>query len=320
MDIEGEVGTDQEILNNIGEGNDDQGEETTTSETETTTETTQEASGGQAADTSAEGQPQGQQAAPVADLVNGRGEKVASGGMERRFYDRAVKSDRDAKAANTKVTELQGQLTALQGMGNLSTQHGITPEEVATGAQLMKSFKDNPVDTVKYLLTQAQSLGHNVEGIGGSTDMSAIKQMMTEMMAPITNEHQQRVDTQQNQEQAQVVYNEFMTQFPDAEVHQDSLAQLIQNDQNLSPVAAYHKLRSFYYEKGLDWNKPLDTLKSEAQQAPAPIVPETRTQTTVPSGGNVPGQNVIDTAEIADVGVSSDDIIRQSMIDAGYNM
>tara|TARA_R110000803_G_scaffold37656_1_gene81238 strand:- start:3381 stop:4352 length:972 start_codon:yes stop_codon:yes gene_type:complete len=323
MSIEGEVSTDQEILNNIGEGaDDDQGQEDSQESQEATTEQAPEADSGQVADSSTTENTQGQQQdSSPSNLVNARGEVVAKGGMERRFYDKAVKSDRDARNAQQQVETLQGQLSALQGMGNLSTQYGITPEEVSTGAQLMKSFNDNPVDTVKYLLTQAQSMGHNVDGIGGSTDMSAIKQMMSEMMAPITNEHQQRAEDQQIEAETQTIYNDFMTQFPDAEVHQDSLAQLIQNDQSLSPVAAYYKLQAFYGQKGLDWTKPLDVLKNEIANRPAiNQVPNVPSQGTVPSGGNVPQQNVIDTADIADVGVSSDDIIRQSMIDAGYSI
>ena len=320
MSIEGEVSTDQEILNNIGEGaDDDQGQEDSQESQEATTEQAPEADSGQVADSSTTENTQGQQQdSSPSNLVNARGEVVAKGG---RFYDKAVKSDRDARNAQQQVETLQGQLSALQGMGNLSTQYGITPEEVSTGAQLMKSFNDNPVDTVKYLLTQAQSMGHNVDGIGGSTDMSAIKQMMSEMMAPITNEHQQRAEDQQIEAETQTIYNDFMTQFPDAEVHQDSLAQLIQNDHSLSPVAAYYKLQAFYGQKGLDWTKPLDVLKNEIANRPAiNQVPNVPSQGTVPSGGNVPQQNVIDTADIADVGVSSDDIIRQSMIDAGYSI
>ena len=323
MSIEGEVSTDQEILNNIGEGaDDDQGQEDSQESQEATTEQAPEADSGQVADSSTTENTQGQQQdSSPSNLVNARGEVVAKGGMERRFYDKAVKSDRDARNAQQQVETLQGQLSALQGMGNLSTQYGITPEEVSTGAQLMKSFNDNPVDTVKYLLTQAQSMGHNVDGIGGSTDMSAIKQMMSEMMAPITNEHQQRAEDAQIETESKEIYDDFMTQFPDAEVHQDSLAQLIQNDQSLSPVAAYYKLQAFYGQKGLDWTKPLDVLKDEMANRPAVNqVPNVPSQGTVPSGGNVPQQNVIDTADIADVGTSSDDIIRQSMIDAGYPM
>ena len=323
MSIEGEVSTDQEILNNIGEGaNDDQGQENTTESQEATTEQAPEADTGQVADDSTTENTEGQQQdSHPSNLVNARGEVVAKGGMERRFYDKAVKSDRDARNAQQQVETLQGQLSALQGMGNLSTQFGITPEEVSTGAQLMKAFNDNPVDTVKYLLTQAQSMGHNIDGIGGSTDMSAIKQMMSEMMAPITNEHQQRAENAQIETESKEIYNDFMTQFPDAEVHQDSLAQLIQNDHSLSPVAAYYKLQAFYGQKGLDWTKPLDVLKDEMANRPAVNqVPNAPSQGTVPSGGNIPQQNVIDTADIADVGTSSDDIIRQSMMDAGYPM
>jgi hypothetical protein len=318
MSIEGEVSVDQEILNSMGEG-DDQGEENTTESTEGITEEAQAAGAGQAADNGTGEESQGQQQGNTNQNVNQP--YVPKDGAERRLYNKVVKAERSLSETTNRLAQVEAQLDAVTKMGNLSTQYGITPEEVGVGAQLMKAFNENPVDTVKYLLTQAQAMGHNIDGIGGTTDMSAIRQMMSEMMAPITREHQQRIDTQQNNEAAQRTYNEFMTQFPDAEVHQDSLAQLIQNDQSLSPVAAYYKLQAFYGKNGLDWNKPLDVLKAEHAAKPAPKqVPNEPQRGTIPSGGRIPQQNVTDTADIADVGTSSEDIIRQSMIDAGYQM
>ena len=111
------------------------------------------------------------------------------------------------------------------------------------------------------------------------------------------------------------VYNGFMSQFPDAQIHDNSLARLLESDQNLTPEAAYFKLKNFYLEKGLDFSVPLETLAQQEQQRKQ--TPEVNTQQTLPSGGNIPAQNVTDTADIADVGTSYDEIIRQSMRDAG---
>ena len=62
MSIEGEVSTDQEILNNIGEGvTDDQGQEDTTESQEATTEQAPEADTGQVADDSTTENTEGHQ-------------------------------------------------------------------------------------------------------------------------------------------------------------------------------------------------------------------------------------------------------------------
>ena len=187
---------------------------------------------------------------------------------------------------------------------------------MTTGAQLITSYKDNPVNTIKYMLTQAQANGYNIDDLGGSTDMSAIKAMMENALAPLVSEQQLRVDTQETQDRATEVYNNFVTKFPDASVHETSLARLLTEDPSLSPEAAYYKLQSFYATRNLDWTKPLETLQEEAKTAEANNS-SANTQPQPPEGGGVSNNNVTDTANVADVNVSFDDIIREEMAKAG---
>ena len=317
-----ELSTDEAILDAIGEGSssdESTTEETTeavTEETQAVTTETQQADSGQSSDSSTETEPQQQQARGPQDLVDREGNVIAKGGKERRFYEQLQVNKQQNAALNQQVQQLQGQLDAVNNAGTLGTQYDLSPEELTTGAQLVKSFKEDPVNTVKYLLTQAQAAGHNIEDIGaGGADMSAIKQMITEAISPLAAEQQQRVESEQNRQEAVKVYQGFMAKFPDANIHEDSLARLLESDKSLTPEAAYFKLKSFYLEKGLDWNTPLDTHAQQEQQRQQ--TPEVNTQQTLPSGGNIPAQNVTDTADIADVGTSYDEIIRQSMRDAG---
>jgi hypothetical protein len=320
-----DVSTDEAILDSIGEGaslDESTTEETTADdnqETQDVSPETQQADSGQSSDDGTRDESQTQQTRGPQDLVDKEGNVVARGGKERRFYEQLQVQKQQNSTLSQQVNQMQGQLEAINGAGTLGTQYDLSPEEVTTGAQLIKSFKDDPVNTVKYLLTQAQAAGHNIEDIGaGGADMSAIKQMITEAISPLAAEQQERVATEQNRQEAVEVYNGFMSKFPDANVHEDSLARLLESDQSLTPEAAYFKLKSFYLEKNLDWNTPLETLAQQEQQQQQ--APEVNAQQTLPSGGNIPGQNVTDTADIADVGTSYDDIVRQSMRDAGIQI
>ncbi len=315
------LSTDDEILNAIGEGGTSEDTEESSDSSEQTAqeviETAQENKSGQVIEQSTEPESGEQQTRGPQDLVDAQGNVVASGGKERRFYEQAQRFRQEATTSSNKVQELEGQLKAISDAGNAGTQYNLTPEEVTTGVQLMAAFKENPVETVKYMLTQAQSLGHNVEGLTGGTDMASIKNMLNEAISPLVQERQEKVNAQQNLDQAQQIYDGFMSKHPDAKVHEDSLARLLESEPSLSPEAAYFKLKSFYLEKNLDFNKPLEVLQQEFKaQKQVPV--EGNTQSTVPTGG-VPAANVTDTETIADVGTSMDDIIKQSMRDAGMN-
>ena len=322
---EQDLSTDEAILESIGEGasldepTTEEATEVNTSETQEASPETQQADSGQSSDDGAGTEPQQQQTRGPQDLVDREGNVIAKGGKERRFYEQLQSTKQQNGALNQQVQQLESQIKAITDAGNLGTQYELTPEELTTGAQLVKSFKDDPVNTVKYLLTQAQAAGHNLDDVAtGGVDAAAIKQMVNEAVSPLVQDRQQRVEAEQNQQKAMEVYNGFMSQYPDAQIHENSLARLLESDQNLSPEAAYFKLKNFYLEKGLDFGVPLETLAQQEQQKQQ--TPEVNTQQTLPSGGNIPVQNVTDTADIADVGTSYDDIIRQSMRDANIQI
>ncbi len=244
------------------------------------------------------------------DIITTDDQRI-KGGVERRLYEKSQRLQQETTTANARITELEGQLEAVNSAGNIGTQMNLTPDEVVTGAKLISAFKSDPVETVKYLLTQAQAAGHNVDGLGGgSTDVNAIKTMLDTYMKPFVEEREQKQATEQRQQEVTTVYNNFITKYPDATIHESTLAQLLDNDTSLSTEAAYFKLKSFYLERGLDFNKSLDVLEKEAKATGD-------TQSSLPNGSVSPS-GVSGVSDIADVNMSSDDIIRQSMTEAGY--
>ena len=321
--IDGElVTTDEAILDSIGEGdvesNSDEG--VSNEDTGTTTDTTEAAStaGSEQGTTDSNGvNAPGKTANGPQDLVDANGKVIAAGGQERRHYETAQRERSRAEGLTREVESLKGQIEAVNAAGTLGTQYELSPEELTTGAQLIASYKNNPIETIQYMLTQAQASGHNIEDIGGGSgmDMKAVQQMLDTALKPLVSEHNVRADTQEANDAALVTYNEFGTKFPDAKPHEDSIARLLQEDPKLSPEAAYYKLQSFYHQRGLDWTKPLDVLQQEADTAKT-ATPNENTQQALPDGG-VTSAAVTDTAQVADVNTSTSDIIRQAMAEHG---
>jgi|TARA_Y100000310_G_scaffold263231_1_gene273295 hypothetical protein len=316
-----ELTTDQQILENIGEGT--PGEQATDGDKASTTEATTDASttsdkeaSRQSGDQST-GTKQGTQQTPgPKDLIDRQGNIIAKGGPERRHYETAQRLKQENTTLTNRVTQLEGESKAIAGAGNLGTQFNLTPDELTTGAQIMAAFKENPADTVKYLLTQTQAAGHNIDGIGGTTDSAAIKQMLETALAPFVQERQDRLDTQNREQEALYTYNAFSAKYPDAAIHENSLARLIETDNSLTPDTAYFKLKAFYAEKGLDWNVPLETYARAAQAQKNKRADETSDATQLPSGGT-DDANVTNTPIVADPSESYDNIIRESMKEAG---
>tara|TARA_R110002050_G_scaffold11834_4_gene39444 strand:+ start:80 stop:1039 length:960 start_codon:yes stop_codon:yes gene_type:complete len=319
MDEETLLTTDDAILDSIGEGDEQSTSESSVEQVDgedtNTTEETSTASSEQGVEGSSDTEQQGKVSSPQ-DLVDAQGNVIATGGKERRFYETAQREKQRAEGLTREVETLQAQLEAINNAGSVGSQYDLSPEEVTTGAQIIAAYKNNPVETIEYMLTQAQASGHNVDAIGqnGNMNLNAVKQMVDSAIQPLVAEQYEREEIEAANDRAQEIYDNFNSQYPDSAVHEDSLARLLEQEPSLSPEAAYFKLRSYYMERNLDWTKSLEQLQSEqsSQQASA------NTQQAVPDG-NVISNRVTDTAQVADANTSTDDIIRQAMSDAGIN-
>jgi hypothetical protein len=325
VDTEGqELSTEEQLMENIGEGNEQTSTEGTGEEDKRTStssqEQTQTTNDQQSVDKGDGGQQEQQQTRGPQDLVDRNGNVVAKGGAERRHYERAQTEARRADTATQELETVKAQLKAINDAGTVGTQYGLTPEEVTTGAQLLSQWKQDPIATIKYMLTQAQSLGHNIETIAsGGTDMSAVKNMLDTALAPLIKDRTDQIDTQARNDEVIKIYNDFTARHPDAAVHEDTLAQLIQQDKSLSVDAAFYKLQTFYATNGYDWTKSLATLQKEHEEAKAKgNNVEGRSQP--PDGNNVNTNNVTDTSVVAPVSESTDDIIKQAMRDSGMSI
>lgn len=210
------------------------------------------------------------------DLVDENGNVIARAGAERRFYEENVKLKRDRDVFNTQVLpKIREQYDAMKKRVETYQQtfdalraSDMTPEDIQTGIELMRKWKQSPQETLKYLLTNAKSYGINVEGLTSGVDVAAINQMLDEKLQPFMQEREARLQEIQIKNQAQNEYNNFMQRFPDAKVHTKELAYLIRKQPNLSLDSAYYMLRTHYAENGFDFNTPLEQILKGRQQKP----------------------------------------------------
>lgn len=318
-----ELNTDEAILDSMGELDEQTANEETQNESfessEEIADETPTTSNQQSTDGSTNKEQQISSRGPQ-DLVDAQGNLIAAGGKERRFYETAQREKQRSESLTKELDNAKMQLDAISTAGNLGTQYSLSPEELTTGAQIISAYKENPVETLQYMLTQAQAAGHNISeiGMGGSVDTQAIKQMIDNAVKPLVSEQQYKQETEQTNQEAEQEYNSFVSKYPDAPVHEQALTRLLQDDSTLSPEAAYLKLQNFYLQKGLDWNKPLDQLQQEhdAQKATGPMP---NTQQQLPNG-NVNASNATDTSSVANHNTSTSDIIRDAMREAGLQI
>lgn len=253
------------------------------------------------------------------DLVDEKGNVIATGGRERRFYETAQREKVRADKLDTQLRDLQTKIGAYEKSNAIGTQLGLSPQELVTGANLMASLKADPVAAVKYMLTQVQAAGHNIEGIGGGVDMKALRSMLSEALQPITQEREGKLAEERARQEASEVYTDFITRYPDARVHEATLARLLEQDGKLSPEAAYYKLRSFYSERGLDFTKPLAAIQAELNKKGTATTQGVR-RDSIPSGG-ASESNITSTNDVSlGANARTEDIVKAAMRDTGMNV
>ncbi len=215
-------------------------------------------------------------ASPAAGDLTLQDGTVVKAGVERRLYDKYQEKAKLAESqlsmktnelnqANASRQRVEQELAQLKT--TVSSLNGADPQVVSTGLKLVKDLQRDPTGTLKALLTEALAAGYTIEGIGAGVDAQSIRAEVLKQFEPL----QQQLSVQQQEQQTnQAIEQEvttFYTQFPDARVHDDVIAAVIQKNPQLSLSEAYYQLRSATIDRGLDWSQPLaPQLAGEQQQ------------------------------------------------------
>lgn len=257
---------------------------------------------------------------------------IVRAGAERRHYEnaRVLKTEvgvlkNDLNTANQRLQNLQGRYDTLE-----STVKAIGLEDaqsVSSAVRLYKDLASNPVQTMTKLLAELQAKGYSFEGIGGQVDSLAIQSLLDERLGPQNNQQQQTPEqlAQQAQEEAAQEALQFLQQFPDARIHEDAIAAILDNEfkQGRQPSLrqVYFQLRTNAVNSGFDWDKPLGP-QILARQQQAQQQQQSPQQQQKPIGGR-PGvveqhSEHIDPLKSGN-GDRTDDIILAAMAENGYN-
>jgi hypothetical protein len=265
------------------------------------------------------------QTAKPGDLVDRDGRVIARAGAERRHYEAASRFRGEAAQYKQQLDKVTTELHAFREAAQMPTQLGLSPDESATGLQLMASWKANPVGVLQYLVEQAKAAGHNVDTLGGpTTDVGAIKQMIAQELAPFRQQSQAVQQSQQIETAAQQQVDQLVGDYGEqALTNSPALAKLIDasaaQGRPMTVEQAYLRFNAWCYQQGFDPHQPIDP-----QMAARSTPPATQQRTPPrPNGRAVAAPNGVIPMD-AHAGISGSettrDLVRASMRDAGFNV
>ena len=245
------------------------------------------------------------------DLVDENGNVIAKAGAERRFYEENQRLKRERENFNTKIMpqikqEYETMVAKVNSYNEVfkSMQFGdLSHEDIGLGMELIRQWKKSPKDTINFLLTQAKSYGINVDE-NGSSDMAAINQMLDQKLQPFLQERELRDRQIQARQNAENIYNNFMSKYPDAKNHVDEIAYLYKRNPNQSLDAIYYQLQNYYLKNNYDFNTPLSEIHKQKLQSK-------NTFNSMNVNQNLKTTNI--QAPIAKANASFDSIIRDAM-------
>lgn len=272
------------------------------------------------------------------NLVNQQGQIVARAGSERRLFEKSARLETQltaTKKLNEKATQdLQRAVQEVQGMRQvygLGESLRMTTQEAMLGLRMVDMYKKDPSEFFKYVLTQVTAAGHDVSKLlpeAGAAAVSPegiqklIQRELQQALGPVRETREADARQQKIDADIEIEYNQFVERFPDAPIHEDVIARLIQDDTNLTLDAAYYRLQAFAYKNGLDFSLPLKPQiearsKSGNTQRNAPP-PQQRTQQR-PMPGARGAAPVVNNQPRFSADSSFDDIINSSLREHGIS-
>ena len=253
------------------------------------------------------------------NVVDAQGVVVAKAGAERRLFERAARASDELGKAQQQVQLLTNQLAQNNALDGQVRQFGLEPSEVTVGLQLAAQFKRDPVGVARTILQQVQAMGHNIEGApAAGVDMAAMKQMVSEAVAPFTQQQAQQAQDQQSRAAAETQLNNFYNRYPNASVQEESIASMVR--EGLGLEEAYLQLENYALKNNLDISKPLrpqiQARGTNGQQQ------QRQSRESLPNGQSSISANASDpnANQYADPETSYKDIVRQSMLDSGMRI
>lgn len=204
------------------------------------------------------------------DLMDDDGNIIAKAGAERRIYEESQKIKKDWNTFQTtvlpKIKEeydaAMSRAQKLEQLDGLVKANGLTHDEMNTIAQVAVTFKKNPVEALKMMLTNAVNQGYDVSEILNAGQTHSIESILNKKLEPLQRMFEERKNQSEEEQRNEAIRNEikeFQETFPHSQTHSKEIVEVTKK-MGLEPsiqnyTKAYWKLRSFYEQKGYDFSK-----------------------------------------------------------------
>jgi hypothetical protein len=260
------------------------------------------------------------QAARNGDLIGPNGEVLARGGAERRYYETAQRATRELNTVKGRLTAVEAELNGYKAAATLPTQLGLGPAEVTTAMQFMSHWKQNPVEAAKKMLAELTAAGYNIDELKGGVDVSAIKKMIEDNIAPFKQDREAQTREQQIAQEVQREIEDTFAEFPWAAQQQRELDAVLQQFPGAPLREVVLRVEAWAYRNGYDVNQPLtpQVLARQQNGGSQQAAPPNNARGPARTGAapnSTPRRNVA-----ADTSRSNRDIVREVMREHGLNL
>jgi hypothetical protein len=194
------------------------------------------------------------------NVIDARGNIVAPAGRGRRLdeQNRRYRGLLDAK--ERELQQVRAQQSEANFLNGAPAKLGLNNDETAAALDMMALFKNNPAQLVQIVLAEASAKGVDLNKLLGSNigavQTDAIRKMLDDRLAPLDKINKERAENERVTQAVHTRYNTFLSKYPDADPHQDAIANLMRT-QGLNEVEAYFRVREFALRNRLDFEQPL---------------------------------------------------------------
>lgn len=256
------------------------------------------------------------------NVIDARGNIVAPAGRGRRLDEQNRRYKGLLEAKDKELLQLKTYRAEAEFLNGAPAKLGLNADETAAALDMMALFKNNPAQLVQIVLAEAGSKGVDLNKLLGSNmgavQTDAIKRLLDERLGPLDKMNKERAETQRLNEAVHTRYNTFLSKYPDAEPHQDAIANLMRT-QGLHETEAYFRVREFALRNGLDINHPLGPqLAQLMQQNGQPRQQASRRRPLVNGRGPSNGQMTERKTEVSSPDRSYASIVEEALAEAGY--
>jgi len=198
---------------------------------------------------------------PRGELLDKAGNIVAGTRREKQLAYNLNRAQYAANVANRENRRLLQAMTQFSQLGDLVRSSNLTPAHVKEAIELRARAEQDPINTVRDIVSRVLANGVTMEQIFGTDSVpninaSLIKNELDKRLGPLQRREEQAARSERINQRANEQLEDFLFHHEHANVHGVEISQLVEAQQ-LSPERAYFELRSWAERRGMDFSQPL---------------------------------------------------------------